>query len=510
MSHPANECRRGPYPFSGGESDACHSRHGSGFPCDFIAEFERALRRNCPEKAARARKSLQRAVKHRRIECPAMFSGSKGSIGSVFLTKKWVFHRTGRKEEVLERLRRLILLTAVLAAIWLYFLASLIPLVMVEPVDFASKQRKSRPFGFRTEREEQLARLPLDQYISEVTKGRLVRVTGGEWEELFRSVAGVRPGSPVPEALEGHIGPWDLKSRIAGHFFFRPDETPIGAVSDSLEKDNQVLYVGLAGADPGTCLSLTYKVYTDKDFSFGTGFNRIPGPPARYLFPYRNIAFAVIAAGLLLYLFIPAARRNPAVIRYQRWRVCLGDFCLLFLLAAPFFALPILVIGGSMQALTVAWPLTIIVWPIAALAAWALRYMAWSAAYGIEVLGSGLRIYDDGKIRELPYADIQDYQPAVFRPPKWLIFLSWAAALLGQGAAAIGATGRALILSTGEYGGIAVNTRSGRTVFIWVTDQMGAGALAGFNRLIAALAGAHIPTKVEERTVRSIVPVTEA
>ena len=410
----------------------------------------------------------------------------------------------------MERFRRLVLLITVLAAIWLYFFTPLLPLVMVEQVDFTLKQQKSRPFGFRTDQEERLKRLPLNEYIAEVTKGRLIQVTGSEWEAFFRSAAEVRAGGPVPEVMKGHIGPWDLKSHTGKHLFFRPDETPIRALSGRLQQDNQIIYVNLAGDDPRTCLSLTYKVYTDNDFSFGTGFNRIPDPPAGYLFPYRNFAPGILAAGFVLYFLIPWPKRSPGVIRYHRWRVCLGDFCLLLLLIAPFFALPILVIGGSTQALSVAWPLTLITWPLAGFAIWALKYMAWSAAYGIEVLDSGLRIYDDVKIRELPYGDIGNYQRAVFRPPKWLIFLSWAAALLGGGSMAIGATGRALILNSTQYGGIAVNTRSGKTVFVWVTDQMGTNALPGFNRLLAALDKAHIPMKTEERAVRSILPVTEA
>jgi hypothetical protein len=409
----------------------------------------------------------------------------------------------------MERLRRLILSASALVAIWLYFFASLAPLVMIEQVDFAAKQQKSGPFGFRTEQESQLARLPLNHYIAEVTKGSLVQVTGSEWKALFRTAADVQAGGPIPEVIKGHVGPWDLKSHIGKHFFFRPDELPIRAVSSRLGQDNQRLYVGLAGNDPASYLSLTYKIYSNDDFSFGTGFNRIPDPPTRYLFPYRNIAPVVIAVGFILYFLMPRPKRNPAVIRYERWRIYLGDFAVLLLLIVPFFALPMKVIGGSVQALVLAWPITILMWPIAALGLWALKYMAWSAAYAIEVLDYGVKIYDDVATRELQFADMKNYQPAVFRPPQWLIFLSWVAALLGRGSSALGATGRALILSSTQCDGIAINTRSGRTVFVWATDQLGTSALAGFNRVLAALDEAHIPMKQEEFTVRSLVVVTE-
>jgi hypothetical protein len=125
------------------------------------------------------------------------------------------------------------------------------------------------------------------------------------------------------------------------------------------------------------------------------------------------------------------------------------------------------------------------------------------------VLDCGVKIYDDVATRELPFADMKNYQPAVFRPPQWLIFLSWVAALLGRGSFGLGATGRALILSSTQCDGIAINTRSGRTVFVWATDQLGTSALAGFNRVLAALDEAHIPMKQEEFTVRSLVVVTE-
>ena len=64
----------------------------------------------------------------------------------------------------MELWRRLILLAFACAAIWLAKLASLTPLILLEPVDFAEKQGKEgSSMGFRlmTDERQRLHNLPL-------------------------------------------------------------------------------------------------------------------------------------------------------------------------------------------------------------------------------------------------------------------------------------------------------------------------------------------------------------
>lgn len=55
------------------------------------------------------------------------------------------------------------------------------------------------------------------------------------------------------------------------------------------------------------------------------------------------------------------------------------------------------------------------------------------------------------------------FQPVVFKPPKWLIMLSWLAALSAKGSMRTGATGRAMILSSSEYGILSIRFKNGST-----------------------------------------------
>jgi hypothetical protein len=96
------------------------------------------------------------------------------------------------------------------------------------------------------------------------------------------------------------------------------------------------------------------------------------------------------------------------------------------------------------------------------------------------------------------------FQPIVFKPPKWLIILSWLAALSAKGTARIGAVGRAMILSGIEYGSLSIRLKNGSDLFINITDQMGSTALKGFERIVERLKQQGVQEKEEIREIRSM------
>jgi len=91
----------------------------------------------------------------------------------------------------------------------------------------------------------------------------------------------------------------------------------------------------------------------------------------------------------------------------------------------------------------------------------------------------------------------------VTRPPKWLIALTWLAALSGKGSARIGATGRAMILSSSEWGSLAVRLKNGKDLFISVTDQLGTDMI-GAEAIVKALKKAGVREVDEVRELRSL------
>lgn len=91
------------------------------------------------------------------------------------------------------------------------------------------------------------------------------------------------------------------------------------------------------------------------------------------------------------------------------------------------------------------------------------------------------------------------FQPVIFKPPKWLVILSWLAALSGRGS-----TGRAILLSSSQTGTIGIRLKNGRDLFIVVTDQMGREALKGFERIIESLRSFGVKELDEVREIRSM------
>ena len=96
------------------------------------------------------------------------------------------------------------------------------------------------------------------------------------------------------------------------------------------------------------------------------------------------------------------------------------------------------------------------------------------------------------------------FQRAVFKPPRWLIFLSWIGIFLSAGTARFGAAGRTLILASSAAGSIAISLKNGRLVFVNITDQMGNTALKGFEQIIGTLKRRGVPEKTGERVIRSL------
>jgi len=94
---------------------------------------------------------------------------------------------------------------------------------------------------------------------------------------------------------------------------------------------------------------------------------------------------------------------------------------------------------------------------------------------------------------------IEYFQPVIFKPPKWLVIMTWLAAFSGRGSA-----GRALLLSSSESGSIGIRLKDGKEVFIVVTDQMCKTALKGFQEIIKALTYHKVMQKSEVREIRSM------
>ena len=206
-------------------------------------------------------------------------------------------------------------------------------------------------------------------------------------------------------------------------------------------------------------LEAIYQTYDSDDFSFGAGLSH-PLPTA-LLYPYRTAGFAVIALGVLAYGLLGRKKRAPDTIYYARWSVIPGDFVAMLLFVC-FFTLPMLVIGGAVQAITLAWFLPLTVWPLALLGAWLLIHMAEYAAYEVRILDGGVEVTTSRGQTTVPFAAIVCVQPLVLLTPSWLTRLSWLAALTGQGAGQFRTTAQALALSNSATNGLCLRRKTDR------------------------------------------------
>ena len=405
----------------------------------------------------------------------------------------------------MELIRRILFLILIMTAVWFFMTPSLTPLVLVETVDFAKQQKKEGSYmGVRimTDAKKRLRDMPPEAYIDEKTRGRIHRVTGPEWDALFFHLSAINSGKTAEKAWSRRMPSDQHPMKV---FYYRPGEGPVKDLAGSFTGNNDSLYAVLSsseGSGQRAYLKMTYRAYSDDDFHFGSGFSRYPTPPTSMLYPYRLLSIILASLAVLIYVFPRRKAGPPGTIRYPSWRILMCDIVSVILIV-PFFAFPFFIIGGSVQAFTVGWPLLFFFWPIAILGVWSLVIAAWFASFSLRITGDHLEIGSYKGMRSAYYRDMAFFQPCIFRAPRWLVILSWAAALMGTGAAGIGATGRALIVTGAEAGCIGISMNDGTTVYISITDQMGTAMVKG-DTILKALRQGGVEEKTEAKVVRSM------
>ncbi len=150
------------------------------------------------------------------------------------------------------------------------------------------------------------------------------------------------------------------------------------------------------------------------------------------------------------------------------------------------------------------WPLLIFFGPLFLLGVFALKLSAWFASYQLLLEPGGLRVSSYKGERAYGYADMLSYQPVVFKSPRWLIVLTWIAALSGKGSARIGGIGRAMIVSAAEAGSLGISFRDGSFMYVNVTDSVGSVAFPGADKVLEALRAAGVAEVKETKVIRSL------
>jgi len=405
----------------------------------------------------------------------------------------------------METWRRGILLACVCLALWTAKFAVLKPLLTVKTADFAEEQRDERTW---TDDERRLKGLPLTEYIAEKTKGMLVTVSGPAWERLFAGVraadAGAAGGGEWLHRAPADERRWDSSNKS---YFFRPEEAPVADIAGKLSGNADRVTAALETNGTTAYVEVELHVFSADDFHFGSGFFHTPKPPASFLFPARRFSAPIALLWMAAYIFLPRRKKNKGAIFYPAWRNALGDFAA-FLLIVPFFALPLLIVGGSVQAITRGWPFCLVFWPLAFLGVWLLRRMAWYAGYEIALRDDGIFLRTEKTERLIPFAEMDHFRPLDLRPPRWLVWAGALAALGGRGSGRTGAAGRAFLLAGFSNGGVGLGLKDGSSIFVWITDAMGTAALKNAGTMLKGLEKAGVRKSGDVELLRSIAPPT--
>ena len=245
----------------------------------------------------------------------------------------------------MELLRRALLVGCLLSGLWLVRLAPLDPLVTITPIDFALQQRQEAaavPDAQKTEAQRRSAEIPLSVYIEEFLQFNVFSATGPEWEQFLADV--------------------DRRATAGGDragAFLRPDDEPIRAVAGKLAAGGGTTYVSFSKPGGDVHYRVDQRRWTRQDFHLGKGFAGAPTPPASVFYPFRALGLVCMLAGVMLFTLLPSRAPQARNIGVKEG--------LALVLGVVSFALPLMAVGGSVQALTRAPLLTALCWMITAI-----------------------------------------------------------------------------------------------------------------------------------------------
>ena len=206
--------------------------------------------------------------------------------------------------------------------------------------------------------------------------------------------------------------------------------------------------------------------------------------------------------GLLLYIFLPRRKNNPEDIAYAGGRLAAGDIAALIILLT-FYSLPLLINGGTMQAFTGLWPITMIMWVLALSGVAILYYSAWYASYRIELTPEALYLVTFKGVRECRFNEITAVELVALRNPGWFrkLFLVLALLAVIGGRSSPQPAGSALLAASAAYGGLEIRGHNSQPLYIWFTDQMGNTIIPNFDRVPKAIRAAGITIREEAREI---------
>jgi len=442
-------------------------------------------------------------------ESPALYSqpvgGNATTIAGPSRTKasQQVSPQVPLRSGILEFWRRMVLLLAIFIGIPLFFYVTP-AVVSVTAVNWEKEQAEelNSSSGFVSEEKKRLSELPLEIYIAQKTEGKVTQVESDQWRNFFTDVQLASNGQHELSAYGSRVSEedkdpfWQALGPVA--VFFKPDEISYsqwGLISEDLDSryisteiDGVTVYLMLRYHDYNTSISAMHRPY------------RVA--PAWLFHPYRNTGIGILIAGLLAYLFLPRRKKEPEDISYSTGSMLAGDLTALILLL-PFFGLPFLINGGTVQAVSGMWIISAVLWFLATFCILLLYLNAWYASFRIVLTEESLSLVTYKRVKQYRFADISEANLVMLRNPGWFrkLFLALAFLSLIGGRSSPQPAGSALLAASAAYGGLEIKSSGGKPLYIWYANQNGGVIIRHFDRVLEAIEGSGKPINSPPREI---------
>ncbi|MEQ8854856.1 hypothetical protein [Gimesia sp.] len=257
----------------------------------------------------------------------------------------------------------------------------------------------------------------IDEYMAYETEGRLVVVSGAQWEGLWNDIM-----STVTDKAPSNA--WAAARGLGYHrnSVFLSRTTPLlQQLNNQWPADTLLAYVRI---DPvnSTIAPRYLSVYEPSPSDLRDA------APTHSVFPYRTYGALMLFGGLLFYILLPHAPPAESGVFYQARAAGWLPDLLATLGSGAFFALPFFITGDTSGGPLDRgwWPLTVVMWGIGGIFATIFVITTWYQTRRLTWDENGICIESWGFSRRyLRVNEIEAIGGYVQQMPQWLRVLAW-------------------------------------------------------------------------------------
>lgn len=286
-----------------------------------------------------------------------------------------------------EFFRRIVLVLCFSISIWIAFLVSTQPLLIISPL-FSNEDIAKHMYFLSGESEE--------KYKNEENNICIIDVNSEQWKKIFSKVDQVFSKDVQNSIWKNRIGDYE------NNLYLYEKELP-NLAEEQYFIEGKTYFIKLKLDETVKYLKINKKAYDNSDFYPGKIGG---GAPIEIKYPYRKYSQCLFILGLLIYFFMPRAKTNNSL-RYSLLWIVMLDICGL-LWFSIFFSLPIIIIEGAIQTFSLYPVLSSMSWIISGLGLNLIKSAGEYASTQFIFNESYFSQIKNGEIEKIYYKDI-DY-----------------------------------------------------------------------------------------------------